>query len=132
MSSFMRAGHAFNQTRQVDLATSLRAANTHLTRLVGLMGKKADDFPTGHGLWITPCRGVHTMGMRIPIDVIYLDADNAVVHLERGLKPWRMAPVMLRAASVLELPQGVIASTGTQLGDKIEIVLNPARKATTA
>jgi len=132
MSSFMQAGHAFNQTRQVHLATSLRAANTHWTRLVGLMGKNEGEFPSGHGLWITPCRGVHTMGMRIPIDVIYLDADNAVVHLEQGLKPWRMAPVMWKATSVLELPQDSIASTGTQLGDKIEIVLNHSPKAATA
>ena len=61
--------------------------------------------------------------MRFPIDVIYLDGDKIVVHLENELKPWRMAPVRMRAASVLELPGHTIQATGTSLGDVIEITL---------
>jgi uncharacterized membrane protein (UPF0127 family) len=59
--------------------------------------------------------------MRFPIDVVYLDPAGTVVHLERALRPWRIAPVRLQAASVLELPQNTVASTGTALGDRIEI-----------
>jgi len=44
------------------------------------------------------------------------------VNLQAGVKPWRFAPVHLRAASVLELPSGVIRNTGTVIGDQIEIV----------
>jgi uncharacterized membrane protein (UPF0127 family) len=61
--------------------------------------------------------------MRFAIDVIYLDGDKMVVHIENDLKPWRMAPVRMRAASVLELPSNTIQSTGTSLGDEIEITL---------
>jgi uncharacterized membrane protein (UPF0127 family) len=44
-----------------------------------------------------------------------------VVHLEPDLRPWRFAPVRLQAASVLELPRNTVISTGTALGDTIEI-----------
>jgi uncharacterized membrane protein (UPF0127 family) len=120
---FTLRGKAFNQTRQRFLATRLAVAQTHWSRLRGLLGASADDFRNGCGLWIRPCRGVHTLAMRYPIDVLYLDRANIVVHVIANLQPWRFAPVRLQAASVLELPSHTIAQTETVLGDKIEIQL---------
>lgn len=114
-------GYAYNLTRKAYLATELMLAGTHWSRLRGLMGTQAGKFPVGKGLWITPCRGVHTLGMRFPIDIVYLDSKKIVVHLEEALKPWRVAPVRLRAASVLELPPTTVSQTGTNLGDEIDI-----------
>ena len=121
MPGLVPRGQAFNQTRQLHLATSLAVAQTHWSRFRGLLGASQDDFRNGCGLWIRPCRGVHTLAMRFPIDVVYLDPVGTVVHLEPGLRPWRFAPVRLQAASVLELPQNTVTSTGTALGDRIEI-----------
>jgi uncharacterized protein len=112
---------AFNQTRQRYLSTELALAHTHWSRLRGLLGVSPDDFRNGRGLWIRPCRGVHTLAMTFPIDVIYLDRDGTVVHLERNLQPWRFAPIRLQATSVLELPINSITETETALGDRIEI-----------
>jgi uncharacterized membrane protein (UPF0127 family) len=114
-------GYAFNQTRQTYLATELRVADTHRTRLVGLLATSARDFVSGKGLWIVPCRGVHTLGMRFPIDVVYLNSAKAVVHVEENLAPWRLAPVRLQAASVVELPANTISESKTRIGDSIEI-----------
>jgi uncharacterized membrane protein (UPF0127 family) len=125
-------GYAFNRTRQAYLATRLCVAGTHWSRLRGLMGTDAASFGAGQGLWIVPSRGVHTFAMRFPIDVVYLDGDKVVVHLEQGLKPWRVAPVRMRAASVLELPGNTLNSTRTAIGDEIEIALGQAREAGTA
>jgi uncharacterized protein len=119
-------GYALNRTRQAYLATRLRVAETHWSRFRGLMCSDARDFPPGQGLWIVPCHGVHTFAMRFPIDVIYLDGDKVVIHLEENLKPWRLAPVRLRAASVLELPDRTLISTRTAIGDEIEISLGKA------
>ena len=116
-------GQAFNQPRQRFLATHLSVAQTHWSRLRGLLGASADDFRNGCGLWIRPCRGVHTLAMSFPIDVVYLDRDGTVVYLERNLQPWRFAPIRLQAASVLELPIHSIAGTETALGDRIEITM---------
>ena len=114
-------GQAFNQPRQRFLATHLSVAQTHWSRLRGLLGVLENDFRNGRGLWIRPCRGVHTLAMSFPIDVVYLDRDGTVVHLERNLQPWRFAPIRLQAASVLELPIHSITETETALGDRIEI-----------
>jgi uncharacterized membrane protein (UPF0127 family) len=117
----MPSYQAFNQTRNLPLATDLSIAQTHLTRLRGLIGVHPDNFRNGTGLWIRPCRGVHTLAMRFPIDVVYLDHAGTVVHLEHDLHPWRFSPIRLRAASVLELPSHTVARTGTALGDIVEI-----------
>lgn len=115
--------YAFNRTRSAYLATELSLANTHWSRLRGLMCTDAANFPAGKALWIVPCRGVHTFAMRFPIDVVYLDGDQIVVHVEKNLAPWRMAPIRMRAASVLELPSNTLAETGTSVGDKLEIAV---------
>ena len=115
-------GYAFNRTRQAYLATDLTVADGHWSRLRGLMMKDAKSFPSGQGLWIVPSRGVHTLAMRFPIDVVYLDKNRRVVYLESNLKPWRLAPVRLQTASVLELPGNTLGASGTMIGDEVEIV----------
>ena len=118
------SGYAFNRTRQTLLAKQLALAATHWSRFRGLMGAPSASFGSGNGLWIVPCHGVHTFAMNFPIDVAYLDSAKVVVHLEHNLKPWRIARVSRKAASVLELPAQTLASTGTQIGDAIEITLH--------
>jgi len=98
-------------------------ARSHWSRFRGLMATPSSDFRPGQGLWIAPCHGVHTFAMRFPIDVIYLDRESIVVHLEKELKPWRMAAVRVRSASVLELPSGTVQQSGTALGDLVDIFL---------
>jgi hypothetical protein len=120
-------GYAFNRTRNAYLATNLSVAGTHWSRLRGLMGKCPASFPAGDGLWITPSRGVHTLAMRFPIDVLYLDRKKCVVHVEENLKPWRVAKLSMQTASVLELPGNTLKSSGTAIGDEIEIALNGSR-----
>jgi len=132
MSSAAATGYAFNRTRNAYLATRLSVAETHWSRLRGLMGKAAASFPAGDGLWILPSRGVHTLAMKFPIDVLYLDANKLVVHVERNLKPWRVARVSMRTASVLEFPANTLQSSRTAVGDEIEIALGVAREASTA
>src|SRR2546425_12796815 len=122
MSERGSVGYAFNRTRQAYLATQLSIAATHWSRLRGLMCTEARSFHAGRGLWIVPSRGVHTFAMRFPIDVLYLDEEKTVVHLEQDLKPWRVAPVRMNAVSVLELPGNTLHSTCTAVGDQIEIV----------
>jgi len=120
---FPARGQAFNQTREAYLATALAVADTHWTRLRGLLGRAAHDFRNGDGLWIVPCHGVHTLGMGFAIDVVYLDQALTVIHIEAHLRPWRIAPVRRHALSVLELPCSTVTQTQTAVGDKIQITL---------
>jgi uncharacterized protein len=122
MAVFSSHGRALNRTRDTCLATSIAVADTHWTRLRGLLGLSAGDFGNGYGLWIVPCHGVHTLGMGFAIDAIYLDSEMNVIHIESSLQPWRFAPVRTNAASVLELPCRTALETGTAVGDRIEII----------
>jgi len=121
MPGLVSRGRAFNRTRRTYLATELAVADTHWSRLRGLVGTEAASFRAGCGLWIIPCRGVHTLAMSFPIDVVYLDGAQRVIHLEENVTPWRFAPVRLRANSVLELPSHTVKTSNTAVGDEIEI-----------
>jgi len=109
---------ALNRDRGTELAHRVRKADTFWKRLRGLQGRPA--LPRGEGLWIVPCRGVHTRGMGFSIDVLFLDATGRVLSLEEGLEPGRFAPVRWRARTVLELPAGQVRESRTQVGDRIE------------
>jgi uncharacterized membrane protein (UPF0127 family) len=110
--------HAVNITRNKTLANPLVVADTFLSSLLGLLGKRS--LPTGQGLWILPCQSIHTMWMRFPIDVIFLDKDRVVVHFIENMKPFRVSKHVPKAKSVLELPTNTINSTQTLLGDQVE------------
>lgn len=111
---------AYNSTRETWLATDLRVADTLLRRTLGLIGK-ARLAPT-EGLWIKPCNSIHTMGMRFSIDVAFLDRHGQVVKIVERLRPLRLVLPVRAAVSVVELPAGAVAKTGTRVGDRISIM----------
>jgi len=102
-----------------ELAARVKVADSFFSRLKGLLG--AASLAQGEGLWIIPCRGVHTFGMRFRIDVIFLDRELRVVALVLGLLPNRITPVYHRAASVLELPAGTLSGMPLAIGDRVVI-----------
>jgi uncharacterized membrane protein (UPF0127 family) len=110
---------AINLTKNQILAERLECADTVLTRMRGLLGK--DSMAAGTGLLIKPCKGVHTICMKFPIDVIFLDKDNVVLAIAEKLLPNRMTRVFLRASSVIELPAGTLENTMTNIADRIKI-----------
>jgi uncharacterized membrane protein (UPF0127 family) len=85
----------------------------------GLLGRAG--LEPGEGLWIVGTLGVHTFGMRFPIDVAYLDGDLRVLHAVHGMKPGRVGRISFRAETILELPAGTLAATDTRRGDRLEI-----------
>lgn len=86
-------------------------------RTVGLIGRRGLDF--GEGLWIVPCNGVHTFGMRFAIDVIMVDRDCRVVAMQQGLQPNRVLLPKRGGHSVVELPTGTIEAAGVRVGDRL-------------
>lgn len=115
------AVYVYNKTRETFVATEAVIADSYLSRLVGLLGKTERWAQLGKGLWIVPSRGVHTIGMLFPIDLIFLSKQKEVVHLEEHVRPFRISKVSLKAASVLELPPHTIYHSRTEVGDQLEI-----------
>jgi len=117
----------FNQTRESFLSLGVTKADNHLARLKGLLGRlrlRSDD-----GLWVVPSRGIHTIGLLFPIDLIYLDAQHRVVEVVEHLGTFRIGPLRIESASVLELPTRTIYSSQTQVGDQLLICSAEATEA---
>ena len=103
--------------RGTVLAERALVADTSEKRRTGLL--KHSSLPEGEGLWIVPCEGVHTFGMKFPIDVLYLSKKKVVLKARPNMVRSRIS-FCLRAHSVLELPAGMIAQTGTTPGDQLD------------
>lgn len=65
--------------------------------------------------------GIHTFGMKFPIDVIILDKNNNVVKLAENLKSNKIFLWNPRFNKVIELPKGEIKNNKIKLGDRIKL-----------
>ena len=108
-----------NRTRGWSLGEAIERADTSRSRRAGLLKKSG--LGKGEGLWILPCEAIHTFFMKFDIDVLFLDKNRRVVKVVNRMPPWRMS-MSWRARSVLELPAGTIAETGTGRGDLLEVI----------
>jgi uncharacterized membrane protein (UPF0127 family) len=93
---------------EVKIACSLAA------RLVALSRERS--LPTRAGLLLSPARGVHTLGMRFPVDVVFLSRQMRVLSLVQRLQPWRVLFAPRGTGHVLELAAGQIAATRLNAG----------------
>ncbi len=110
-----------NATRDVVLAERAEVARSFFARGKGLMGRKT--LPVGYAMIIYPEFSIHTLFMRVPIDVLFVDRGDRIVGLQHMMPPWRpfagVSPQ--RGRYVIELPAGVLAASGTQIGDALRI-----------
>ena len=107
-----------NRTRGAIVAASVGVADTPKSRRVGLLRHK--NLEPGEGLWIYPTQAIHTFGMQFPIDVVFLDRGLRVKRVYHDLRPYRWTSFVWGAQSVLELPSGSVAGTGTAVGDELQ------------
>jgi uncharacterized protein len=110
-----------NLDKKTWLATKIRKADTFLTRLLGLLRRKR--LAPEEALWLVPGKAVHTVGMKFPIDVIFIDRNKKVVAIVPSLPPNRATRVYVAAHSILELPTGTIVKSRTETGDRLDISL---------
>jgi uncharacterized membrane protein (UPF0127 family) len=107
-----------NVTRRTDLGRKVRIASSFLDRVIGLLATSS--LGSEEGLWISPCKSIHTFFMRYPIDVLFLDAKGIVVN-QSTVQPWRISGWHAKSRGVLELSAGTLKRTGTRVGDHIEM-----------
>lgn len=73
-------------------------------RLRGLLGVRS--LPADVGLWVRPTRAVHTVGMRMALDLVWLDAAGDVVWLHEEVGPWRHRACRRARGGVVEVAAG--------------------------
>jgi uncharacterized membrane protein (UPF0127 family) len=105
-------------SRRAHVATGLSA------RLRGSIGRALLD--NGAGLLITPRWGIHTIGVRFPIDAVFLRVDGCVLRAVSSVRPNRLGLIAWGAASVLDRPVGTIERTGTHAGDSLDLAFGDA------
>jgi uncharacterized membrane protein (UPF0127 family) len=106
-----------NKTRGTILGDQIREARDFRARFIGLMGR--DELSSGQGLHLVPCNSIHTLFMRIPIDLAFLDSVGTVLKSVSALPPWRATRIIFGARSVLELPAGTLQKCCTSEGDSL-------------
>lgn len=101
------------------IALKVIKATSFLVRLKGLALKPR--LEPEDGLWLCPCRAIHTWGLGFSIDAIFLDRDLVIVAIERRLKPFCSLKYHLKAFSVLELGAGQSDLFALASGDRLSI-----------
>ena len=93
-------------------------ADSWLRRLTGLLFVPKDSFDA---IWLSPCRSIHTIGMRYAIDILFLDQRNKVVGLKENLQPLRVCNGPSGTQSTIELPAGGIKQYQVSLGTDVSV-----------
>jgi uncharacterized membrane protein (UPF0127 family) len=95
---------------------SAEVAATRAERRRGLLGRDGFD----GALLLQHTRWVHTVGMRFPIDVAYLDGDGNVLKTMR-MGRHRVGVPVPKARTVVEAEAGAFGRWGLHVGDRIEV-----------
>lgn len=107
----LKAGEVFAEP--VEYATGF------FERLKGLLGRA--EMPDGAAMLIERCGSVHTVGMRFPIDLIFLDQEWRVVSLKLNVPPGKwMVSGGLCAKRVVESRAGALDCGRLEIGSQIE------------
>ena len=102
--------------RDGEVLAAVEVAETARARRRGLMHRDRLD----GALVLRPCRNVHTVGMRFPIDVAFCDGDGTVLRTTT-LAPWRISPVVRRSAFAIEAEAGAFDRWRLVRGDRVEL-----------
>lgn len=106
----LAGGGAF-LARDAELAGDSRA------RTRGLLGREG--LGAGRALVIAPCQGIHTFGMRFPLDIVGVGRDGRVVKVRTGVPRSRVV-LALKAFAIVELAAGSCAEVDLVVGDQLE------------
>jgi len=102
--------------RDGEVLATLEVVESAAGRMRGLIGRDSIE----GAVLLRPAKSVHTLGMRFPIDVAFLDDDLAVVRTVQ-MKSWRLGRPTRKARGVIEAEAGTFATWNLLVGDHLEI-----------
>jgi len=98
------------------LPMHVHVCQSRIERGRGLLMRRCPDQRTAYLL--RDCSAIHTMGMTFAIDIVFCNATGRILHIVRGLRPFRLAR-HAQASLVWETAAGVVERWGWQIGDEI-------------
>jgi uncharacterized membrane protein (UPF0127 family) len=93
-----------------------KLATTRSDRRRGLLGATSVDEP----LVLVPCSWVHTIGMKVAIDVAHVSADGLVLRVAT-LKPWRVGAMNRQSRMIVEAAAGSFERWNLRTGSPLEV-----------
>ncbi|MBL7051390.1 DUF192 domain-containing protein [Candidatus Woesearchaeota archaeon] len=108
-----------NKTKKTLLSKKPKLCENLLSKTIGLMFSlkpKALIFKWEKEKILS----LHMFFVFFPIDILWLNKYKKVVQLKQNLKPFQILIPKKPAQYVIELPQGTITKTKTQVNDLIE------------
>lgn len=106
-----------NITKSTIISSDLKTASSLLDKIFGLL--KANN---PRSLLFKTRFGVHTLGLKEPIDILVLNKNLKVVKLREKVLPNRLFFWSPCFDQVIELPEHYIKKSLTEVGDYLEIV----------
>lgn len=100
------------------LGVEVALAESFFARLRGLI-LTGPPMPA-RGLLLAPCNSIHTLGMRGPIEAVFLSKELRVLKIDTPLKPWRSVSACRGAWAVLEWRAGEAAYLGLRKGAQLK------------
>ena len=95
---------------------SVEVARDRRSKGKGLIGKDGYD----GAFVIEHCRWIHTIGLRFPLDVAFLDSEGVVLKTMR-MHEQRIGIPVWKARTVVEAEAGAFGRWGLHVGDVIEL-----------
>lgn len=111
-------GNAANNN--IIIASKVYLARGFFKKLFGLLIFKP--LKESEGFLIKDCKSIHTMWMRYSIDVVFIDKNDRVTTVYKGIDPFRFSPYIKDACAVLELKAGSAGRASIKIGDTISFV----------
>ncbi len=105
-----------NERTRQPVATEVEIAATRTSRRRGLLGR--DSLAETSAMLIAPCSSIHTIGMRFPIDVVFVDRQGFALKIVRNLRPWRIA-LAAGSQAVIEMAAGSLEWGKVLPGDRL-------------
>ena len=109
-----------NKTKNTIIAKDYIICKNLLSKILGLMftlKPKTLLFSWGK----EKKRNIHMFFVFFPIDVLWLNKEKEVISIKEKLMPFSLAKVSKPAKYIIELPQGIIKRTKTEIYDLIKI-----------
>ncbi|MBN2070017.1 MAG: DUF192 domain-containing protein [Candidatus Krumholzibacteriota bacterium] len=111
-----------NRSKDRLIAETILTLNSQFRKTLYMLNRHG--IPDNCVLWISPCNGIYTAGMKTPIDIAFLDSKGRVTRILKEFPPDSFAGSGPKAISAIELPNGRLAETDTGVGDLVEILLD--------
>lgn len=99
-----------------NMTIAVKEAKNIKEKVIGLIRKEEP-----YALMLKTHFGIHTFGVKFPIDVLILNNNGKVVRIKKSLKPNHVFLWKPIYCNVLELPEGYIDNNRIKLNDQMSL-----------